>query len=160
LIDINDNGSDDKRRFQQLVARENSTLVMSTVASSLSLALFVGLVTYEANKPVRDALFLSGLLFVVCGYFYRELTIHIKDIEDSKTLSLLTTAKDDWSKMKNRGKFWVTFRMGLIRFFFLIPIIAYITYGCPTVPLLLSVLLIIIVALLCSVAEIARVYDP
>jgi RimJ/RimL family protein N-acetyltransferase len=107
LIEISDNCPDDQKRFQELVARENSTLVLSTVASSLSLALLVGLVTYQLNESIRNALFWSGLLFVLCGYSYRELTIHVVDIEDSKELGLLKKARDGWSKMKRKRKFFI-----------------------------------------------------
>lgn len=110
-----------QRRLQQLIARENSTLVLSTVASSLSLALLVGLVTNEVEEPIRDALFWSGLLFASFGYSYRELTIHIADFEDSKELCLLWEVRKNWSKKRLTEKLRIAFRMWLVRFFLLIP---------------------------------------
>ncbi|NWG11004.1 hypothetical protein HXY33_04545 [Candidatus Bathyarchaeota archaeon] len=154
-----------QKRLQQLIARENSTLVLSTVASSLSLALLVGLVTNNVNELIRNALFLSGLLFVLFGYSYRELTIHVADFEDSEKLCLLPKVRENWRKKELSEKFCIALRMWLVRFFLLIPFVPYVVYGCVTYswltfPKELMFLIVAIVALMFTLFEMMRVYDP
>jgi len=153
---------DDDRRFQQYLTRESSTLVLSTIASSLSLSLLVGLLTITCNieETVCLGIFWSGLLFAVCGFLYRELTIHIKDYEDLKKLCILAKAREEWSKKRLRKRFALAFRMALVRFFFLIPIVAYGIYGLPNSPILFWFFLMGIIAFVFTLCEIVRLYDP
>jgi len=97
-------------------ARENSTLVFSTVVASASLVvLAVVLQDFNLNilktQPwIKDV----GLMFSLLGPLYREITIFTIDYLDYKKMP------------KQNYPFWVTLpRMVIVRFFLFLPTVAW-----------------------------------
>lgn len=111
---------DTQRLISELTARENSTLVFSTVAASVSLAILAVVLPINSfqTKEWFDLAFWAGVLFPLVGIFYRELTIFLSDIPDYKELNRRTERQE----APRRRRFSILARMTIVRFFLLLPI--------------------------------------
>lgn len=120
----------EKLRIEKLLGEINSqvssTLVLSTVASSLSLAILTTL----ANKPFDERFnwgFLASL-FAFLGFLYRELTIHCSLIDRYRTLNQKLSIRKDESS----HSFPAFVRMTIVRFFLLLPLVVFFLLVVPS----------------------------
>ena len=112
--------SDDEKetlRIEKLIAevntRENSTFVISTVASSVSLAILTTL--FDKSLDMRMSWGAFGFLFASLGFAYRELTIHFSEISSYREL------RKKLSLPREGVSFRVYIRMVIVRWFLLLP---------------------------------------
>jgi hypothetical protein len=106
------NSNNQSKIMIQLNTRENSTLVFSTVASSASLIIL----TYTNPSPTNNTnINLIGILFIIFGFMYREITIFYFDIFDYNKLH----------DKPNYSKIWIFIHMFIIRAFLLLPLVIY-----------------------------------
>lgn len=128
--------------------REASTLVISTVAASISLAVFA--LVFD-KSPLPAWLLYTGFMFSLSGILYREVTIWSSD-------------NIDYAELKKRlllpkpSKKSVISRATIFRFFLWLPVIAWITLGvfiwnetCAELAFWLLIIIFILVSLLLSV---------
>lgn len=102
-----------EKRIQEINTRESSTLVLSTVASTVSLAILTMLVSRPFDERINWGLF--ALLFAFLGFLYRELTIHSSEIGSYRELRRkLSLEATDVS-------FPAFLRMVIVRLFLLLP---------------------------------------
>lgn len=111
-----------QRLISELSSRENSTLVVSTITASVSLAILVVAIP-SANAPWFNSAFLMGIIFSFMGFIYRELTILLVDSKDYKSLNLHAPPLSSSDKSRKGATF---FRMFTIRFLLLMPIAAWL----------------------------------
>jgi hypothetical protein len=123
--------SEERMRVQRLISelssRENSTLIVSTIAASASLAI-LAVATQHGNAPPFDSTFLIGIAFSFIGFIYREVTVFFVDLQDYRSLNL--NARPLTSSDRSR-KIAVFSRMFIIRFLLLMPIAAWLEVGLP-----------------------------
>lgn len=107
--------ANEERRFQELLskvtARESSTLVVATVASSASLVLLGFTISHES------LLYWSGVFFPIGGFAYRELTIFYVDRYDYEELRQLVGTPLKTSRWRKSQYF----RSWLLRIFLIAP---------------------------------------
>ncbi len=106
-----------EKLISEISTRESSTLVFSTVAASVSLALLVGILNAD-NYTVKPWFWWVGFLFSALGFVYRELTIHVSEIPSYKKLPCYLR-KDEASRIIKLGRF---IRMMIVRAFLLLPV--------------------------------------
>jgi hypothetical protein len=103
----------------KLNTREASTLTFLALATSASLIVFA-LSLDQQRSPLWEPLFWSGVLFVVLGYLYRELTVFTIDMADyGKLPSERLPHRREWIYLGIRGF--------LVRWFFSLPVVAWLT---------------------------------
>ena len=110
---------DIEKLIAEINTREASTLVFSTVAASVSLALLAGILNVPDFRGESWFIWI-GLLFSILGFLYREFTIHASDIPNyNKLRKLLGNKCEEENFAIKVGQFS---RMIVIRSFMLLPI--------------------------------------
>ena len=110
-----------QRLLSSISSRENSTLVVSTLAASVSMAILaVRLETLEAEW--FSFAFAIGIVFPLLGFLYREITIYSIDAQEHRELNSLVPK----SKLKKEVTVLGIVRKLMIRLLLLSPIIAWI----------------------------------
>lgn len=142
-----------KLEIEKLIAeintRESSTLVLSTVASSVSLAILSTLFGKSIGLNEDWANF--GFLFAFLGFLYRELTIHFSEIPAYRLLPREIHRETCVS-------FSAFSRMVIVRWFLLLPIAVFfrLIELCPTA---ISIIGALIFSLIFSMWESVRRTD-
>ena len=117
LVESLDPKEKQKLRIEKLVAeintRESSTLVLSTVASTISFTILTILVGRPFDERMNWGFF--ALLFAFLGFLYRELTIHSSEIRDYRKLH------EDLSLEASDTSVPAFLRMVIVRLFLLLP---------------------------------------
>lgn len=115
----------EKLRIEKLITeintRENSTLVLSTVASSVSIAILATL--FDKSIDVRVSWGAFGALFALLGFVYREMTIHFSEMKSYRELRQKLHLPHDVS-------FLLYLRMVIVRWFLLLPLAVFLTLIC------------------------------
>lgn len=118
LIELLEPKEKQKLRIERLIeevnTRESSTLVLSTVASTISLTILTILVSRPFDEKMNWGFF--ALLFAFLGFLYRELTIHSSEIRDYRKL------RKDLSSEPSDTSFPAFLRMVVVRLFLLLPL--------------------------------------
>jgi hypothetical protein len=139
----------------QISARENSTLVISTVAASASLAI-LAFVVQNGNVTRLDLAWIA-LLFSIAGFLYREVTIWSVERED---YAILNDEVPSYRRNLNRRqKAFVFARMCLVRFLLLLPLTTWLLIMCPSQPVMSAVAMVSGVGFF-SLLEYCLRYDP
>jgi hypothetical protein len=147
--------SDIQVLLAEISTRENSTLVISTVGASASLAI-LALVTQSENINRMDLAWMA-LLFSIVSFLYREVTIWSVERQDYAELNRHLTSRG--GKLRRRQRSFIVARMCLVRFLLLIPIATWLLVICPGQPAISAVSLICGVGFF-SLFEYWLRYDP
>ena len=115
-------GLEAQRLLSTLSSRENSTLVVSTVAASVSITILAIRLESPSNEWFLLS-FLIGFLFSFLGFLYRELTIHGIDEAEYKILNSISASSRAVDKKYSLFHF---LRAVIIRILFLIPTVTWI----------------------------------
>jgi hypothetical protein len=115
-----------QRLISELSTRENSTLVISTIAASVSLAI-LAVALQAVNESWFGSAFVTGFAFSLLSFVYRETTIFLVDSTDCRNLNEIVPplVSSDKSRETARGRA-VFFRMVSVRFLLLMPIAAWL----------------------------------
>jgi hypothetical protein len=138
-----------EKKIEENNTRESSTLVLSTVASTVSLAIFATL----ADKPIESRIEWATIafLFSFLGFIYRELTIHTSEMANYRELNKELCLDPDRS-------FASYIRMVIVRLFLLLPMAIFFPFvGLFTT--FLSVVGALILSLILSIIETVRRTD-
>jgi hypothetical protein len=148
-----------QRMISELSSRENSTLVVSTVAASVSLSI-LAFVIQSIGSRLFDIAMTVGLLFSIFGFFYREVTILGVDVKDFQKLNKHAPSLREKATRTQKGISFL--RMLLIRFLLLMPIPTWILvrYDFSMSWLIPTSIITGAFAALFSIAEQALRYDP
>jgi hypothetical protein len=104
--------------LSEISVRENSTLVISTVGASASLAT-LALLTQSGNINRMDLAWMA-LLFSIVSFLYREITIWSVERQDYIELKKHLTSRR--GKLGSKQKGFIFVRMCFVRFLLLIPL--------------------------------------
>jgi hypothetical protein len=144
----------ERLRIENLITKinsgENSTLVLSTVASSVSIA--IQSILFDRSMSVRLNLGFFGFLFALLGFLYRELTIHFSEMRSYRKLrGKLALASEDVSVP-------LFFRMLIVRWFLLLPTVVYF-YLIELFPETICILIALMLSLMFAICELIRRVD-
>ena len=147
-----------QRMISELSSRENSTLVVSTLAASVSLSILAFVLQPNGSK-VFDVAMIMGLLFAMIGFSYREATILGVDTKDYAKLNEYAPSLRGEATRKRKAINFL--RMFLIRFLLLIPVATWILvmYDLGMSWIIPTCITIGAVSSLFSIAEYALRYD-
>ena len=155
MVESLDEKEKEKLRIEKLLgeisSQTSSTLVLSTVASSLSLTILTTL----SNKLLDDRLIWAGLavLFAFLGFLYREFTIHWSLIDEYRELNQKLSI--DARKFLSSYRY---VRMVTVRFFLLLPLAVFFLLVAPSY-VIISGVGIFALSLTCSMCELLRTVD-
>jgi hypothetical protein len=154
LVESLDDKEKEKLRIERLMeeinTRESSTLVFSTVASTLSLAILTMLINQPFDEKMSWGSF--ALLFAFLGFLYREFTIHSSEISNYRKLhKKLSLEAADVS-------FPAFLRMVIVRLFLLLPFAVFFLLLAPSYVIIAGVG-IFTLSLTCSMFELVRRVD-
>jgi len=135
-----------QRLISQLSSRESSTLIVSTIAASVSLAI-LAVVMQSMNGPLSDSAFVIGVAFSFIGFVYREATVFFVDPGDYNVLKLSALPLTPSSRSREAAIFS---RMFMVRFLLLMPIAAWLEVRLP--PESQSSMWAVSITILCGVA--------
>ena len=110
-----------QRLISELSTRENSTLVVSTIAASVSLAI-LAVAMQSTDAPWFGSAFVMGFAFSLLSFLYRETTILFVD---SKDYTSLRSSLPPSAQSIKAGKTPTSVRMFIMRFLLLIPMAAW-----------------------------------
>lgn len=132
---------------RRLHARENSTLILATVAASASLLILA--TVFDNSVSLQDSwISWIGLIFSMLGPLYREVTIFTIDLSDYRRIG-----------ERRREYRWLDVipRMVIVRFFLFLPIVAWIIFltspTCRSTTALFTLVVIGLLSLILSVIE-------
>lgn len=148
-----------QRMISEISSRENSTLVVATLAASVSLSILAFALQLISSR-LFDVTMIMGLLFAVFGFSYREVTILGVDTKDYDTLNeYAPSLRGDPTRRQKAINF---LRMFLIRFVLLIPVAAWLLfkYDLGVSWMIPACIIIGFVSSLFSALEYALRYDP
>lgn len=137
-----------QRLISELSTRENSTLVVSTIAASVSLAI-LAVAMQSTNAPWFGSSFVMGFAFSLLSFLYRETTIFFVD---SKDYTSLNSSLPPLAHSAKTGKTATSGRMFIMRFLLLMPMAAWVEVTLPQDIQVLS--WIASIATLCAVSSI------
>ena len=135
---------------EDLRSRENSTLVIATVAASVSLALFGLFLQKDAQE--KNWIAAVGIIFSLVGPLYRALTIYTIDrLQHDQLKRIMPENRRD----ENHPPWWaVVPRMFIVRILFYLPIFAWLVIiPLEWWPWILLLFLLPILALVFSIIE-------
>ena len=155
-------GEKEKLGIEKLIAqintRESSTLVLSTVASSISLTILSILFDKSIDLLMRWGSL--GLSFGLLGFLYRELTIHFSEIGSYRELRRRARelGLERILRLEKDTSFGIYLRMVVVRLFFLLPLA---TFCQLTKPSLVGICIMgaLMLSLMLSIFELARRVD-
>jgi amino acid transporter len=143
----------EKVEIEKLIAeintQESSTLVLSTVASSVSLAILSTLFDKPLNLSQDWAIY--GFLFAFLGFIYRELTIHFSEIPNYRVLHRIFPRETSTS-------FSAFSRMVIVRWFLLLPLAVFFRLIVPC-PSIIAIVGALAISLFFSMCELIRRTD-
>jgi len=148
-----------QRMISELSSRENSTLVVSTLAASVSLSILAFAIQPMGSR-LFDVAMIMGLLFSVIGFSYREVTILGVDIRDYDKLNEYAPSLRGESTRRRKSVNFL--RMFLVRFMLLIPVATWILviYDLGIIWIIPMCITIGAVSSLFSIIEYALRHDP
>lgn len=148
-----------QRLISELSSRENSTLVVSTIAASASLAVLAFSIPI-INEPMFNWAFLMGVIFSFVGLLYREVTVLLVDSSDYQ---ILNSRVQPLTPSNTARQVAVFTRMFILRFLLWIPIASWVELKLTDVlqnSMFLSVFTISVIAFVFSFLEHSLRYDP
>ncbi len=116
-----------QRLISELSTRENSTLVVCTIAASVSLAI-LAVAMQSINAPWFGSSFVMGFAFSLLSFLYRETTIFFVD---SKDYTSLKSSLPPLAQSAKTAKTATFVRMFIMRFLLLMPMAAWIDVTLP-----------------------------
>jgi hypothetical protein len=137
-----------QRLISELSTRENSTLVVSTIAASVSLAV-LAVAMQSTGAPWFGSAFVMGFAFSLLSFLYRETTILFVDSKDYTSLNSSLRPTAQTIKV---GKTATSVRMFIMRFLLLMPMAAWVEVTLPQDIQVLS--WIALIAIICAVSSV------